>query len=94
MAVKCSLSQTARELLRDDPDTGRLSLRDLGEHRLKDLTSPSGSTSLSRRDFSESFPELKTAAPPLRSKAARGELAEAAAEEIRQKAGDGQAAES
>ena len=57
------LSQTARELLRDDP-VPDVSLRDLGEHRLKDMDEPERLYQLVAPGLREGFPELKTAAPP------------------------------
>jgi peptide/nickel transport system substrate-binding protein len=74
------LSQTARELLRDDPIPD-VSLRDLGEHRLKDMDEPERLYQLVAPGLLESFPELKTAAPPP-FEGREGELAEAAAEEM------------
>jgi YVTN family beta-propeller protein len=74
------LSQTARELLRDDPIPD-LSLRDLGEHQLRDLDEPEHLYQLVAPGLQEDFPVLKTAAPaPFEGR--EGELAEAAAEQI------------
>src|SRR6266508_2926918 len=74
------VSQTTRELLRDDPLEG-VSLRDLGEHRLKDLDEPERLYQLLAPGLREDFPSLKTigAAPFERRES---ELAEAAAEEL------------
>ena len=74
------LSQTARELLRDDPIPD-VSLRDLGEHRLKDMDDPERLYQLVAPGLLETFRELKTAAPPP-FEGREGELAEAAAEEM------------
>jgi peptide/nickel transport system substrate-binding protein len=74
------VSQTARELLRDDPIPD-VSLRDLGEHRLKDLDEPERLYQLVAPGLEEDFPALKTAAPPP-FEGREGELAEAAAEEM------------
>ena len=74
------VSQTARELLRDDPIPD-VSLRDLGEHQLKDLDEPERLYQLVAPGLQEDFPELKTAAPPP-FEGREGELAEAAAEEM------------
>ena len=74
------VSQTTRELLRDDPIPD-VSLRDLGEHQLKDLDEPEHLYQLVAPGLREDFPELKTAAPaPFEGR--EGELAEAAAEEM------------
>ena len=62
------VSQTTRELLRDDP-VPDVTLRDLGEHQLKDMDGPSGSSRSSRLGFARISP-LKTA-PRRRSRAAR-----------------------
>ena len=48
------VSQTSRELLRDDP-LPDVSLRDLGPHQLKDLDSRNSSTSSSRRACATPF---------------------------------------
>ena len=74
------VSQTTRELLRDDPvpDT---TLRDLGEHQLKDMDEPERIYQVVAPGLPEDFPELKTAATtPFEGR--EGELAEAAAEEM------------
>ena len=74
------VSQTARELLRDDPIPD-VSLRDLGEHQLKDLDDPERLYQLVAPGLQEDFPALKTAAStPFEGR--EGELAEAAAEEM------------
>jgi peptide/nickel transport system substrate-binding protein len=74
------VSQTARELLRDDPIPD-VSLRDLGEHQLKDLDEPERLYQLVAPGLLENFPALKTAAPaPFEGR--EGELAEAAVEEM------------
>jgi len=74
------LSQTTRELLRDDP-VADVSLRDLGEHQLKDMDEPERIYQLGAPGLQDDFPELKTAAPtPFEGR--EGELAEAAAEEM------------
>ena len=74
------VSQTARELLRDDPIPD-VSLRDLGEHQLKDMDEPERIYQLVAPGLLEDFPGLKTAAPPP-FEGREGELAEAAAEEM------------
>ncbi len=53
------LSQPTRDLLVDEPLEG-LSLRDLGEHRLKDLTQPERLHQLSIAGLPDRFPPLKT----------------------------------
>jgi YVTN family beta-propeller protein len=74
------LSQTARELLRDDPIPD-VSLRGLGEHQLKDMDEPERLYQLVAPGLLDVFPELKTAATaPFEGR--EGELAEAAAEEM------------
>jgi YVTN family beta-propeller protein len=74
------VSQTTRELLRDDP-LPDVSLRDLGEQRLKDLDEPERVYQLVAPGLQETFPPLETAAPtPFAGR--EGELAEAAAEEL------------
>ena len=74
------LSQTARELLRDDPIPD-VSLRDLGEHQLKDIDEPEHLYQLVAPGLQGDFPVLKTAAPaPFEGR--EGELAEAAAEQM------------
>src|SRR5262249_61081895 len=73
-------SQTPRELLRDDP-IPQVSLRDLGEHQLKDLDEPERIYQLVAPGLQEDFAEPETAAPaPFEGR--EGELAEAAAEEM------------
>lgn len=74
------VSQATRELLRDDPLLD-VSLRDLGEHRLKDLDEPERIYQLLAPGLQESFGPLKTAAPaPFEGR--EGELAEAVAQEL------------
>jgi YVTN family beta-propeller protein len=74
------VSQTTRELLRDDP-LPEVSLRDLGEHQLKDMDEPERLYQLEAPGLANSFPPLKTAAPaPFEGR--EGELAEAAAEQM------------
>ena len=74
------VSQTTRELLRDDPIPA-VSLLDLGEHHLKDMDEPERLYQLVAPGLQEEFRELKTAAHgPFEGR--EGELAEAAAEEI------------
>jgi YVTN family beta-propeller protein len=76
------VSQTARELLRDDPIPD-VSLRDLGEHQLKDMDEPERIYQVVAPGLLEDFPELKTAAStPFEGR--EGELAAAAAEEMAQ----------
>jgi len=53
------LSQTTRELLRDEP-VPEVSARDLGAHRLKDLDDPEHIYQLAARGLAETFPPLKT----------------------------------
>src|SRR5262245_12446904 len=74
------VSQTTRELLRDDP-IPEVSLRDLGEHQLKDMDEPERIYQLSAPGLREEFPALKTAAPPP-FEGREGELAEAATEDL------------
>jgi class 3 adenylate cyclase len=74
------VSQTARELLRDDP-ISEVSLRDLGEHRLKDLDEPERLYQIVAPGLREDLPALETAVPtPFAGR--EGELAEAAAQEM------------
>src|SRR5919199_4538954 len=74
------VSQTTRELLRDDP-LPDVSLRDLGEHELKDLDEPERIYQLVAPGLREEFPPLKTAAPaPFEGR--EGELAQAAEEAV------------
>jgi YVTN family beta-propeller protein len=54
------VSQTSRELLRDDP-LPEVSLRDLGAHQLKDLDEPEHLYQLVAPGLAETFPPLKTA---------------------------------
>jgi DNA-binding SARP family transcriptional activator/class 3 adenylate cyclase len=72
------VSQTTRELLRDDP-LPDVSLRDLGEHHLKDLDEPERIYQLVAPGLAEEFPPLKaTASTPLAGREV--ELVEAAPE--------------
>jgi YVTN family beta-propeller protein len=74
------VSQATRELLRDDP-LPDVSLRDLGEHQLKDLDEPERLYQLVAPGLEETFPPLKAAgATPFEGR--EGELAEAAAEKM------------
>ncbi len=74
------VSQTTRELLRDDP-VPEATLLDLGEHQLKDMDEPERIFQLVAPGLREEFPELKTAgSTPFEGR--EGELAEAAAEEL------------
>jgi YVTN family beta-propeller protein len=74
------VSQTTRELLRDDP-VPDATLRDLGEHQLKDMDEPERIYQLVAPGLVEEFPDLKAAAPtPFEGR--EGELAQAAAEEL------------
>ena len=74
------LSQTTRELLRDDPIPD-VTVRDLGEHQLKDMDEPERVFQLVAPGLPEEFPALKTAAPPP-FEGREGELAEAASAEL------------
>jgi class 3 adenylate cyclase/DNA-binding SARP family transcriptional activator len=56
------VSQSTRELLRDDPLPG-VTLRDLGEHQLKDLDEPERLYQLAASDLLADFPPLRAAAP-------------------------------
>ena len=74
------LSQTTRELLRDDP-IPEVTVRDLGEQQLKDMDEPERIYQLVAPGLPEEFPVLKTAAPsPFEGR--EGELAEAASAEL------------
>jgi YVTN family beta-propeller protein len=74
------VSQTSRELLRDDP-LPEVSLRDLGEHQLKDLDEAEQLYQLVAPGLAEGFPPLKAAGPtPFAGR--EGELAEAAVGEL------------
>ena len=74
------VSQTTRELLRDDPIPD-VTLRDLGEHQLKDIDEPEHLYQVVTTGLRDDFPELTAAASaPFEGRA--GELAEAAAEEL------------
>ncbi len=55
------VSQTTRELLRDDPIEG-VSFRDLGEHQLKDMDEPERIYQLTAPGLQADFAKLKTAA--------------------------------
>ena len=74
------VSQTTRELLRDDP-IPKVTMRDLGEHQLKDMDERERIYQLVAPGLREDFPGLKTAAPPP-FEGREGELAEAATEEL------------
>jgi DNA-binding SARP family transcriptional activator/class 3 adenylate cyclase len=56
------VSQATRELLRDDPLPG-VTLRDLGEHKLKDLDEPERLYQLAASGLLEEFPPLRASAP-------------------------------
>ena len=74
------VSQTTRELLRDDP-IADVSLRDLGEHHLKDMDEAERLYQVVAPGLGPDFPALKTAeSTPFEGR--EGELAEAAAEEM------------
>jgi peptide/nickel transport system substrate-binding protein len=74
------VSQTTRELLRDDP-LPDVTLRDLGEHQLKDLDEPERIYQLVAPGLADEFPPLKTGAPmPFEGR--EGELVEAAQETV------------
>jgi peptide/nickel transport system substrate-binding protein len=74
------VSQTTRELLRDDP-LPDVSLRDLGEYQLKDLDEPERIFQLVSPGLDAEFPPLKTAAAgPLEGR--EQELVKAAAETV------------
>jgi YVTN family beta-propeller protein len=74
------VSQTTRELLRDDP-LPDISLRDLGDHALKDLDEPERLYQLVAPGLEREFPPLKaTASAPFAGH--EQELADAAAEEM------------
>jgi peptide/nickel transport system substrate-binding protein len=74
------VSQTTRELLRDDP-LPDVSLRDLGEHQLKDLDEPERLYQLVAPGLDTDFPSLKTSASvPFEGR--EGELVEAAQETV------------
>src|SRR6266571_2723525 len=79
------VSQTTRELLRDDP-LPDVSLRDLGEHELKDLDEPERIYQLVAPGLAEKFPPLKaTASTPFTGREV--ELVEAAQEVVQELAG-------
>jgi len=74
------VSQTSRELLRDDP-LPDVSLRDLGPHQLKDLDEPEQLYQLVAPGLADAFPPLKTAgSTPFAGR--EGELGEAAADKL------------
>ena len=74
------LSQTTRELLRDDP-IPEVTVRDLGEHQLKDMDEPERIYQLAAPGLTEEFPVLTTAASsPFEGR--EGALAEAASAEL------------
>jgi peptide/nickel transport system substrate-binding protein len=74
------VSATTRELLRDDPPPD-VSLRDLGEHQLKDMDEPERIYQLSAPGLEAEFPPLKTTAPALAA-GREGELVEAAQDTV------------
>jgi YVTN family beta-propeller protein len=74
------VSATTRELLRDDPPPD-VSLRDLGEHQLKDMDEPERIYQLVAPGLGEDFPLLKTTAPALAADR-EGELVEAAQDTV------------
>ncbi len=78
------VSQTTRELLRDDPPPD-VTLRDLGEHELKDMDEPERIYQLVAPSLETDFPALKTSAPaPFEGQeGALIEAAEDAVEEMR-----------
>jgi ABC-type transport system substrate-binding protein/class 3 adenylate cyclase len=77
------VSQATRELLRDDP-LPDVSLRDLGEHELKDLDEPERLYELVLPGSTEVFPPLRTA-PSAPFAGREEELAEAAAVKFRRR---------
>ena len=61
------VSQTTRDLLDDEEEeSAGVSLRDLGEQRLKDLDRPVRLYQLIGEGLPADFPELRTATPPPR----------------------------
>ncbi len=74
------VSQTTRGLLRDDPPPD-VTLRDLGEHELKDMDEPERIYQLVAPGLDEDFAPLKTTAPALAA-GREGELVEAAEETV------------
>jgi peptide/nickel transport system substrate-binding protein len=74
------VSATTRELLRDDPPPD-VSLRDLGEHQLKDMDEPERIHQLVAPGLETDFPPLKTSAPAL-AEGREGELVEAAQDAV------------
>src|SRR5207302_9455953 len=74
------VSQATGERVRDDP-LAAVSLRDLGEHQLRDLDEPERLYQLAAPGLEETFPPLKTAAAtPFEGR--EDELAEAAVEQM------------
>jgi peptide/nickel transport system substrate-binding protein len=79
------VSQTTRELLRDDP-LPDVSLRDLGEHHLKDLDEPERIYQLLAPGLADEFPPLKaTASTPFAGREV--ELVEAAQDVVQDMTG-------
>ena len=74
------VSQTTRELLRDDPPPD-VSLTDLGEHELKDMDEPERIYQLVAPGLDQEFAPLKTTAPALAA-GREGELVEAAEDTV------------
>jgi peptide/nickel transport system substrate-binding protein len=74
------VSATTRELLRDDPPPD-VSLRDLGEHQLKDMDEPERIYQLGAPGLESDFPALKTSAPALAA-GREGALVEAAQDTV------------
>jgi peptide/nickel transport system substrate-binding protein len=74
------VSQTTRELLRDDPPPD-VSLTDLGEHELKDMDERERIYQLVAPGLDEEFPPLKTTAAALAA-GREGELVEAAEDTV------------
>jgi peptide/nickel transport system substrate-binding protein len=74
------VSATTRELLRDDPPPD-VSLRDLGEHELKDMDEPERIYQLTAPGLQDEFPPLKTTAPAL-AEGREGQLVEAAQDTV------------
>ena len=74
------VSATTRELLRDDPPPD-VSLKDLGEHQLKDMDEPERIYQLAAPGLETEFPPLKTSAPALAA-GREGELVEAAQDAV------------
>ena len=74
------VSATTRELIRDDPPPD-VTLRDLGEHELKDMDEPERIYQLLAPGLEEEFAPLKTSAPALAA-GHEGELVQAAQETV------------